>query len=101
MSNVLDRRLCMFQTRQSSLSSSVALTPPSGYQANQFELVVIQPRTQPVYISGDGTAATSTNGRDAYPGECHAYEDPENVRVLEAAASASIWVEWYYRKGSL
>lgn len=102
MSSWKDRRLvCVARTRLTSLAASTALTVPSGFTSlSQFELVEIQPRTQNIYYTVDGSTPTSAVGRDGFIGDVIPIEDPANLKIIEAAASASVEVWFYTRQGT-
>lgn len=102
MTSLSERRLyAVARQRMTTLSSAIGLTAPTGYTLNQFELVTIQPRGQNIYYTEDGTTPTSTAGKDGYVGDVIPIEDPGNLKVLESAASASMEVTYYARRGSL
>lgn len=103
MSNVNDRRLrAVARARLSGLSSATSLSVPTGYTSlNQFERVTIQSRTQAIYYTEDGTTPTSTAGKDGAVGDVITIEDPANLKILEATASATVEVTFYAREGTL
>jgi hypothetical protein len=102
MSNYADRKpVCVARTRLTSLAAATGLTVPSGFNSlNQFELVEIQPRSQNIYYTVDGSTPTSTVGRDGFIGDVIPIEDPANLKIIEAAASASVEVWFYIRQGT-
>jgi hypothetical protein len=88
----------------STLSSSKGITatillPTSGtFIGKKCEMVLVQPKTQAVYIMLDGTAATSAGLYMAVDDslEVKGYENCQQLRVLEAAASATLLVIPFY-----
>lgn len=103
MAGINERRLvAIARARVTGLSSAQSLTVPTGYSSlDQFECVTIQARTQAIYYTEDGSTPTSTVGKDGATGVVITIEDPANLKMLEAAASASVEVTFYARKGTV
>lgn len=72
------------------LSSSKSLTPPAG-----AGWCILKPKTQGVYVNLGGTAATSADMLISADIPLQVTSDLNGVRILEAAASATVDV-WYF-----
>jgi hypothetical protein len=80
--------------------TSTILVPTSGtFTGKHCELIVVQPKTQAVYIMWDGTDATNAGLALAVGSvfELAGKENCANFRVLEQAASATLLVVPHYR----
>lgn len=86
---VVNGKRSMSQRRFSSLSSSTNIAPADTAAAvEEVELHVL---TQDVYVSVDGTAATSTNGFKVKADTRYTYRgDYANLYVIEASAGADV-----------
>ena len=72
--------------RITSLNTVKSLTVPSG-----AIFALIQPLTQAVWLTNDGSTPSATNGIQIAVGTILEYDaDLEKVRLLEAAASSDV-----------
>lgn len=77
-------------TQVSDLSSAVTLTKPTG-AVN----LMLQPLTQNVRFTLDGTTPTSSKGFQLTAGELYVFPVPgASVKVIEETASASLEYQW-------
>ena len=80
--------------RITSVSSSTALTAPAN--STSPNACIIQPESQPIRITDDGTTPTSTVGLLIPVGEKYEYNgDLSRLRMIETAASATVNVQYY------
>lgn len=86
---VVNGKRTMSQRRFASLSASTNIAPTSTVAAvEEVELHVL---TQDIYVSVDGTPASSTNGFKLTAGSRYTYRgDYANLNVIEATAGADV-----------
>ena len=82
-------------TRNTSLSSAVTLTPPTG-----GNVLTIQPLTQNVRMTTDGTTPTATVGIQLAAGSVYVVDvgQDASVKIIEETASAEVQYFWEQRK---
>ena len=74
-----------------SLSTVKTLTVPDG-----VSFCMLQPITQGVWLTADGTTPSSTNGFPVAAGQTLKYTaDPKLLKIIEQASSATVNV-WYF-----
>ena len=82
-------------TRNTSLSTAVTLTPPTG--ANVLN---IQPLTNNVRITTEGTTPTASVGIQLAAGTVYVVDvgQDANIQIIEETASAEVQYYWEQRK---
>ena len=82
-------------TRNTSLATAVTLTPPSG-----GNVLTIQPLTNNVRLTTDGTTPTATVGVQLAAGTVYVVDVGQDaeVNIIEETASAEVQYYWEQRK---
>jgi hypothetical protein len=83
--------VCLGYQQLTSLSSSTALTVPTG-----ATMALITPETQAVRWRDDGTAPTASVGMPIAAGAYFTYDgDLKSIRFIEQTASAKLNISYY------
>lgn len=85
-------------TRDATISSVTTIARDSGFP--NADTLLIQPFSQNVYLTFDGTTPSATNGFELTAGTLYPFDVGQDVviKVIEKTATATIQWQWFRQK---